>query len=310
MRHAKRCTLEPTPSARQKACKNCITAKSRCDLQRPACSRCESRGIPCAYVRPVRTVGRREDVPTVSSGSVVDANSGLRCQHSLVGTHLGNLRTEARVGAGVGVEEQAMTRAAADEIVSAYLSCEAEFMSLPGSRKAVHACLGAGLLPSDSVGASDDMMRSEPGFDAAYSTSSRSTNGIHTTPHTHSHHSAGFCAGGLDVRLDLDSGNSGVDIDLPVTCNSMHTNFTNVRLPSDGVDSFSIFPPTMATATSTPDSEEFEVWMRTKASKPVIPLSVPNHRGMQIIMSSFLFHPAPQLPCLSEELREWGSGAI
>ncbi|KAI5918106.1 hypothetical protein F4810DRAFT_604810 [Camillea tinctor] len=51
VRHVKRCTLEPKLSVRQKACRHCTLAKTRCDLQRPSCSRCTSRRISCAYVR-------------------------------------------------------------------------------------------------------------------------------------------------------------------------------------------------------------------------------------------------------------------
>ncbi|KAH6647593.1 hypothetical protein BKA67DRAFT_577951 [Truncatella angustata] len=62
VRHAKKCTLEPKPSVRQKACKSCTTAKARCDLVRPTCSRCVSRGFTCTYIRPLPP-------PVTSSGS-------------------------------------------------------------------------------------------------------------------------------------------------------------------------------------------------------------------------------------------------
>jgi hypothetical protein len=55
IRHSKKCTLEPTPSLRQKACKACTFAKARCDLTRPSCSRCIARGVECAYIRPPRS---------------------------------------------------------------------------------------------------------------------------------------------------------------------------------------------------------------------------------------------------------------
>ncbi|TFK54876.1 hypothetical protein OE88DRAFT_1653418 [Heliocybe sulcata] len=37
---------------RKKACQNCTTAKTRCDLQRPTCLRCHTRGITCHYSVP------------------------------------------------------------------------------------------------------------------------------------------------------------------------------------------------------------------------------------------------------------------
>ncbi|KAI1814244.1 hypothetical protein GGS20DRAFT_430365 [Poronia punctata] len=51
VRHTRKCTLEPVPSVRQKACMNCITAKSRCDLKKPVCARCGMRGLECVYVQ-------------------------------------------------------------------------------------------------------------------------------------------------------------------------------------------------------------------------------------------------------------------
>ncbi|KAI0155331.1 hypothetical protein GGR57DRAFT_464845 [Xylariaceae sp. FL1272] len=67
VRHAKKCTLEPAPSSRQKACSNCTKAKARCDLQRPSCSRCVSRDTTCDYTRPVRTVIRAPKPVTTSN---------------------------------------------------------------------------------------------------------------------------------------------------------------------------------------------------------------------------------------------------
>ncbi|KAH8666355.1 hypothetical protein BX600DRAFT_270749 [Xylariales sp. PMI_506] len=55
VRHAKKCTLEPRLSLRQKACRACTSAKARCDLERPNCSRCAARGVECAYMRPSPT---------------------------------------------------------------------------------------------------------------------------------------------------------------------------------------------------------------------------------------------------------------
>lgn len=42
-------------SVRQKSCRQCSTAKARCDLQRPCCSRCVSRSSSCEY--PVQFQG-------------------------------------------------------------------------------------------------------------------------------------------------------------------------------------------------------------------------------------------------------------
>jgi hypothetical protein len=44
------CARPKAPSVRQKSCRQCSIAKSRCDLQRPSCSRCISRSSPCNYV--------------------------------------------------------------------------------------------------------------------------------------------------------------------------------------------------------------------------------------------------------------------
>lgn len=44
---------------RQKSCRNCAIAKSRCDLKRPCCSRCASRrdGDSCSYPAPSKRNG-------------------------------------------------------------------------------------------------------------------------------------------------------------------------------------------------------------------------------------------------------------
>lgn len=39
-------------STRKKSCRKCTEAKARCDLQRPACLRCEKRGFDCQYAAP------------------------------------------------------------------------------------------------------------------------------------------------------------------------------------------------------------------------------------------------------------------
>lgn len=240
---------------------------------------------------------------------MLDGNSGLGCEHGPVGSQLGNIRVEAGAQAGAQEEAQALTVAAADATVSAYLDCEADFTSLSRPGKAVHLCHGADLFSYDSAGASDAMSTSEPGFESAYS-SSCSTGGTHTTSYTYSHRGVSSCAGGIDVLLELDSSNSGVDTHLPVACSSMHTNFANVRLASDGVDSFSLCPPTMTTVTPTSDSEEIETWMRALASRPMAPPSVLNHRGMQITMSPFLVYPGSRSLVSPGRSAKGGRGSI
>ncbi|KAF2244906.1 hypothetical protein BU26DRAFT_89082 [Trematosphaeria pertusa] len=53
VRHSKRCTPGPAPSLRQKSCRQCTSSKTKCDLRRPKCSRCELRDTPCEYVVPM-----------------------------------------------------------------------------------------------------------------------------------------------------------------------------------------------------------------------------------------------------------------
>jgi hypothetical protein len=48
-RHSKRCLKSLRAPSRQKSCRQCITAKTRCDLQRPHCGRCQSRSIECGF---------------------------------------------------------------------------------------------------------------------------------------------------------------------------------------------------------------------------------------------------------------------
>ncbi|KAK2740498.1 hypothetical protein FQN55_008841 [Onygenales sp. PD_40] len=49
VRHSKRCMDGRSESLRQKSCRDCSAAKTRCDLKRPACSRCELRQTVCRY---------------------------------------------------------------------------------------------------------------------------------------------------------------------------------------------------------------------------------------------------------------------
>ncbi|KAH7356346.1 hypothetical protein BKA66DRAFT_473686 [Pyrenochaeta sp. MPI-SDFR-AT-0127] len=60
VRHSKRCSPGPAPSLRQKSCRACTASKTKCDLQRPRCARCEQRDTLCEYVVPM-TRGTRVD---------------------------------------------------------------------------------------------------------------------------------------------------------------------------------------------------------------------------------------------------------
>src|SRR4051794_428497 len=42
-------------SVRQKSCRNCTEAKTRCDLSRPSCSRCTLRQNICQYSNTTRS---------------------------------------------------------------------------------------------------------------------------------------------------------------------------------------------------------------------------------------------------------------
>ncbi|KAF2001378.1 hypothetical protein P154DRAFT_168870 [Amniculicola lignicola CBS 123094] len=63
VRHSRRCTPGPAPSLRQKACRQCTSSKTRCDLKRPKCTRCESRCTECDYIVPM-TRGTRSTSPS------------------------------------------------------------------------------------------------------------------------------------------------------------------------------------------------------------------------------------------------------
>ncbi|OAT05839.1 regulatory subunit for Cdc7p protein kinase [Blastomyces gilchristii SLH14081] len=49
VRHTKKCVDGRPPVVRQKACRECSAAKTRCDLKRPTCSRCTLRNTICMY---------------------------------------------------------------------------------------------------------------------------------------------------------------------------------------------------------------------------------------------------------------------
>ncbi|PGH11155.1 hypothetical protein AJ80_07257 [Polytolypa hystricis UAMH7299] len=49
VRHSKRCSDGLVQNLRQKACQECSSSKTRCDLKRPSCSRCLQRRTRCVY---------------------------------------------------------------------------------------------------------------------------------------------------------------------------------------------------------------------------------------------------------------------
>ncbi|KAL4964999.1 Zn(II)2Cys6 transcription factor domain-containing protein [Aspergillus stella-maris] len=48
----KKCNQPQSASVRRKACTQCVTDKTRCNLKRPSCSRCALRQAPCHYPYP------------------------------------------------------------------------------------------------------------------------------------------------------------------------------------------------------------------------------------------------------------------
>ncbi|KAI0875725.1 hypothetical protein GGS24DRAFT_275244 [Hypoxylon argillaceum] len=244
MRHAKRCTLEPTPSVRQKACRSCIIAKARCDLQRPTCSRCSTRNVQCVYARPVRTVGCQEPAPTAATGNSGSANSGLGSGYAPAAPQPSLLHA----GGAVAIVD-------ADRDVAAYLDCGAEFAALPGSEEEIQCSLLPDLFTSSGPAAIAD---ATSGFEVVYSTSC-STPSTHAAPNTHSHHSASSYAESLDPQLGLDSSSSpAIDDDLCVI--QQAANFGVVRsVANSGL-----------TNTSS-DVGEIEPWMLALAAKPIPP---------------------------------------
>lgn len=48
-RHSKRCLANIPSLSRRKACEECSSSKTRCDLRRPHCGRCVSRDIKCSF---------------------------------------------------------------------------------------------------------------------------------------------------------------------------------------------------------------------------------------------------------------------
>ncbi|KAI3324305.1 hypothetical protein HD806DRAFT_494690 [Xylariaceae sp. AK1471] len=247
VRHAKRCTLDPIPSVRQKACRNCIAAKARCDLQRPACSRCNSRDNPCVYIRPARTMG--EQHPAINSGPLSNANSDSAS---------GGRTLDPRIN-----DTEAVTIADADTNGSTYLDYGTDFTGLSGLGSGIRGCSIPDLFPSGSFHTSDANPSSGSGFPTFYSTSP-STTRTHATPNTQSHGSTSSYAGSLDVQMDLDSNNAEADADLPLV---PRANLENVQLVPDEVDSFS----GLATTTEATADEEVEPWILALAAKQILP---------------------------------------
>ncbi|KAI1758135.1 hypothetical protein F4782DRAFT_476710 [Xylaria castorea] len=231
VRHAKRCTLEPTPSVRQKACRNCVEAKARCDLKRPICSRCDVRNIPCAFPCSVRAT-------TTNSGSVANTDPGPAPECGLVDPHL-------------DLDTGAATTGGADVGLGTYPDCGTDFINFSG-------CLVPQLFPSNPTNVSDATPSSGSGFHAAYSTSCSTASTL--IPPCNSHHSP-FNAGSLDVQLDVDS-SPGVDTDLPVALRESYGDVA--RLLPDEVDLFSATEPT-----ATMDTKEIEPWMLALAARTI-----------------------------------------
>ncbi|TGJ83588.1 hypothetical protein E0Z10_g5166 [Xylaria hypoxylon] len=214
-----------------------LAAKARCDLQRPECTRCNSRSVACAYSRPPRITGRRECSPTTNSDSVRGADTGPASTCGLIDPQL-NLDTHA------------VTIADRDAGISSFLDCGADFTSLSGTGPGINNCLVPDLFPSDSVDTLDATPSSEVGFHAVYSTSC-STPSTHTAYNTHSCHSAGSCTGSLEVQPDIDISSPEDDLE-------------NVRpaLQDSG-------PAT--TTVATPNVEEIDPWILALAAKHMEP---------------------------------------
>lgn len=69
---------------RKKACNNCTKSKVRCDLERPACSRCRSRGQVCEYsVASVSLDASVENPSSVTNDCVPETSYG---DASILGT--------------------------------------------------------------------------------------------------------------------------------------------------------------------------------------------------------------------------------
>lgn len=216
----------------------CIVAKARCDLQRPACSRCSSRNQPCVYVRPARTTASHDDAPTANSDSATSVNHGVASACSIVNPELG-INTEA-----IRLD---------DPNTGTYQDCTTGLISLPGPTRSINC--GGHLFPSDSVDSSDATPSSESGFNSTYPICG--TAGTHTADSRY---------GSLEAQLDFDSSSPGASVNISVT---PRENFGYLQLAPFELQAFCPEPPIITTATD--DIEEIEPWVLALASKHITP---------------------------------------
>ncbi|ETS78237.1 hypothetical protein PFICI_10299 [Pestalotiopsis fici W106-1] len=210
IRHAKKCTLEPKTSVRQKACKACTTAKARCDLARPACSRCAGRGAACIYVRPPPTPGPSpgscSDVPlpTVAPSSAV--SSSASSAHGL--------SPYAAAPQQQQQQQQAMSSSSTTVAAAAAASLGYDFASLDTSH---HGALTPGFFSS-----SEDGLEMSSFLDAGMGLDL-----LHTTPSAVPHPSPS--GDGLDEWSSQSVGRPGPHGGDAVLKHSMRTIFRVLR---------------------------------------------------------------------------------
>lgn len=75
MRHSKRCSPDAVPPSRRKSCRDCVASKSRCDLQRPVCGRCQVRDIDCEFASQGDVV-EAGDTSGISTTNLPGQNGG------------------------------------------------------------------------------------------------------------------------------------------------------------------------------------------------------------------------------------------
>lgn len=73
IRHSRICLADQAVRSRQKSCDSCTIAKSKCDLQWPACHRCRSRTRLCTYKNSICTTVHADSGRIVVTGSVTEA---------------------------------------------------------------------------------------------------------------------------------------------------------------------------------------------------------------------------------------------
>ncbi|KAI8631367.1 hypothetical protein F5Y19DRAFT_28121 [Xylariaceae sp. FL1651] len=287
VRHAKKCSLEPTPSVRQKACRNCTTAKVRCDLQRPTCSRCSCRNIPCVYIRPSRTAGDNSaSVSTRNCGPESNANSGTS---PASGSSCGLLDTRVSLGAGAAAAAATTTTVAvtdADVELGTYLDCETDFQCLTGTVVETNGFFNQDFFPPRSLPALGPTESPGAGSGCLTTRSAHSNlDSTSVTPGTHRHRSASSGGGSLDVELDLSNANVDTEADLPLVPLAIleSVQFEPSRL--------SLSAPESSIVGETP-AEEIEPWILALAAKPTIPdpPELVNH-SMQTLFRAFRSWP-------------------